>query len=240
MAGKKSVAPRPRKDSAPGKRNTAEAILEAAERLCATRGIEAMSIRDVAAAVGVTLPVIYHHFGSRANLIRALVIHRFSEVGAEYGQLVSMLETQKSPAVRDILRAALQPVNQWRRPGREFSLRFYALALVSPSPEVRDTLDIGVRGYHPIVALLERALPHLTHEDICWRLYFTLKLSHQNERDTSRLSVLSKGKCSGADPEEVLERTIDFAEAAFLAPPSGSSKSKTVNSARAKDRRRQK
>ncbi len=71
------------------------------------------------------------------------------------------------------------------------------LALVSPSPEVRDTLDIGVRGYHPIVTLLERALPHLGHTRIfCWRLYFTLKLSHQNERDATRLSVLSKGKCS--------------------------------------------
>jgi AcrR family transcriptional regulator len=233
------VVPRPRKDSVAGKRNTAEAILEAAERLCATHGIEAMTLRDLAAAVGVTLPVIYHHFGSRANLIRALVIHRFSEVGVEYGQLVSMLEAQKSPAVRDIIRAALQPVNQWRKPGREVALQFYALALVSPSPEVRDTLDIGVRGYHPIVTLLQRALPRLTYEDICWRLYLTLKLSHQNERDATRLSVLSKGKCSGSDPEEALERTIDFAEAAFLAPPSGASK-KSVGGVRAKQRRRRK
>lgn len=231
------MSPRPRKDAIAGKRNTAEAILEAAERLCATHGIEAMSIRDVAAAVGVTLPVIYHHFGSRANLIRAVVIHRFSEVGVEYRQLVSMLEAQKSPAVRDIIRAALQPVNQWRKPGREFALQFYALALVSPSPEVKDTLDIGVRGYHPIVALLERALPHLTYEDICWRLYFTLKLSHLNERDATRLSVLSNGKCSGSDPEEALERTIDFAEAAFLAPSSAASK-KLVEGVKGKAQRR--
>ena len=233
------MAPRPRNDAIAGKRNTAEAILEAAERLCATHSIEAMTIRDVAAAVGVTLPVIYHHFGSRANLIRALVIHRFSEVGVEYGQLVSMLEAQKSPAVRDILRAVLQPVNQWRRPGREVALQFYALALVSPSPEVVDALDTGVRGYHPIVTLLERALPHLTYKDICWRLYLTLKLSHQNERDATRLSVLSKGKCSGSDPEEALARTIDFAEAAFLAPPSGASK-KSVAGVRTKDRRQKK
>jgi AcrR family transcriptional regulator len=228
-----------KKDAVVGKRNTAEAILEAAERLCAAHGIEAMSIRDVAAAVSVTVPVIYHHFGSRANLIRALVIHRFSEVGVEYGQLVSMLEAQKSPAVRDIIRAALQPVNQWRRPGREVALQFYALALVSPSPEVRDTLDTGVRGYHPIVTLLQRALPHLSYEDVCWRLYLTLKLSHQNERDATRLSVLSKGKCSGSDPEEALERTIDFAEAAFMAPPSRASK-KSVDSAGTKERRRRK
>ena len=229
----------PRINAQAGKRNTAERILEAAERLCATHGIEGMTIRDVAAAVGVTLPVLYHHFGSRGNLIRALVIHRFGEAGVEYGHLVSRLEAQQSPAVRDIIRAVLQPVNQWRRPGREIALQFYALALVSPTPEVIDALDSGVLGYHPIVTLLERALPNLTYEDICWRLYLTLKLSHQNERDVTRLSVLSKGRCSGSDPEEALERTINFAEAAFLAPPSGPSK-KLGDRVRTKDRRRQK
>jgi AcrR family transcriptional regulator len=215
-----------RKKPSAGKRNTAETILAVAENLCATHGIEAMSIRDVAAAAGVSIPVIYHHFGSRSELIRALVIHRFSEIGPEYLQLLEALEAQKSPSVRDIIRAVLQPVNQWRQPGREMSLQFYALALVCPLPEVKDTLDTGVAGFHRIVTLLERALPQLTTEEICWRLYFTLKLSHQTTWDVARLSLLSKGLCDGSDPDETLRRNIAFAEAAFLAPPSSSPKKK--------------
>jgi hypothetical protein len=118
--------------------------------------------------------------------------------------------------LREIIRAVLQPVNQWRRPGREASLQFYAQALVCPLPEVKETLDVGVAGFYRVVALLQRALPHLTHEDICWRLCFTIKLSHMNAWDAARLSVLSKGDCNGTDADEALERSISFAEAAFL------------------------
>ena len=213
---KRRAAGRPR--ATPGQRDTAAAILEAAERLCATHGIEAMTIRDVASAVGVSIPVIYHHFGSRSNLLRAIVINRFSEIGGEYLRLLTTLEAQPSPKVRDIVRAVLQPVNQWRQPGREAALQFYALALVCPLPEVKDTLDAGVAGFHRIVALLQHALPHLTHEDICWRLYFTIKLSHQTEWDAKRLDLLSDGQCHGSDPDEALARAIAFAEAALLAP----------------------
>ena len=177
-----------------------------------------MSIRDVAAAVGVSIPVIYHHYGSRGNLLRAICLNRFGEIGAEYQQMLATLEAQESPAVADIIRAVLQPVNQWRRPGRESSLQFYALALVCPLPEVKNMLDAGVAGFHRPVALLQRTLPHLTHEEISWRLYFTLKLSHQNAWDAARLTLLSNGSCNGSDPDEALERAIAFGQAAFLAP----------------------
>jgi len=139
----------PKTKTAAGKRNTAEAILEAGERLCAEHGIEAMSIRDVAAAVGVSIPVIYHHYGSRSNLLRAICLNRFGEISAEYQQMLATLEAQQTPSVADIIRAVLQPVNQWRMPGREYSLQFYALALVCPLPEVKDMLDAGVAGLQP-------------------------------------------------------------------------------------------
>jgi AcrR family transcriptional regulator len=183
-----------------------------------------MSIRDVAAAVGVSIPVIYHHYGSRSNLLRAICLNRFGEIGGEYQQMLAMLEAQQTPSVADIIRAVLQPVNQWRKPGRESSLQFYALALVCPLPEVKDMLDAGVAGFHRPVALLQRALPHLTHEEICWRLYFTLKLSHQTAWDAVRLTLLSNGSCDGSDPDEALARAIAFGEAGFLAPPSRSPK----------------
>ena len=200
------------------RRNTAEAILEAAERLCAQNGIEAMSIRDVAAAVGISVPVIYHHYGSRGNLLRSICLHRFGEIASEYRQLLATLEAQESPTVRDIIRCVLQPVNHWRRPGREVALQFYALALVCPVAEVKEILDAGVANYHRPVALLQRALPHLSHEEICWRLYFTLKLSHLNAWDASRLAVLSDGRCDASDPDDALTRAVAFAESAFLAP----------------------
>jgi AcrR family transcriptional regulator len=193
-------------------------ILEAAERLCAMHGIEAVSIRHIAAEARVSIPVIYHHYKSRDNLIRAIVHARFSEIADEYQQRLAALESQAAPSVRDIVRAVLQPINQWRKPGREASLQFYALALVCPLPEVREALDAGVMGFRPIVALLKRALPHLTHEDICWRLHFTIKISQETHWDGARLKILSGGACNGDDPDEALARALAFAESAFIAP----------------------
>src|SRR5262249_36548982 len=163
-----------------------------AERLCATHGIEAVSIRDVASEAGVSIPVIYHYYKSRTNLLRAILVARFGEISGEYDRLLTELETAKAPAVRDILRAVLEPINQWRKPGREASLQFYALAIVSPVPEVKEALDAGVVGFRRVVGLLQRALPNLTHDDICWRLHFTIKLSHQTRWDAARLAILSE------------------------------------------------
>lgn len=50
-----------------------EGILEAALPRFAERGYAGTSIRELAAAAGVTNPVLYYHFGSKAGLFRVLV-----------------------------------------------------------------------------------------------------------------------------------------------------------------------
>jgi AcrR family transcriptional regulator len=217
LLGTKKVATRTQTLKRKG--GTAESILEAAERLCAMHGIEAVSIRHIAAEAHVSIPVIYHHYKSKANLLRTIVQTRFSEIAGEYRQLVAALESQVSPTVSDIIRAVHQPINQWRRPGREVSLQFYALALVCPLPEIKDAVDARAAGFLPIVALLQRALPHLTREEICWRLHFTIKISQETHWDVERLGILSGGACNARDPDEALARGIAFVEAAFMAPP---------------------
>src|SRR5262245_66530593 len=47
-------------------------ILDAAERLLAAGGPEAIRLQDIARDVGISHPAILHHFGSRDGLTRAL------------------------------------------------------------------------------------------------------------------------------------------------------------------------
>ena len=51
----------------------AEQIAVAAVRLFATRGYDATSVREIAAAAGVTKPTLYYHFGSKEGLATALI-----------------------------------------------------------------------------------------------------------------------------------------------------------------------
>lgn len=48
-------------------------LLDAALTLFAERGYEATSVRTILEAVGVTAPVLYHHFGSKKQLFEQLV-----------------------------------------------------------------------------------------------------------------------------------------------------------------------
>ncbi|MFI7501657.1 TetR/AcrR family transcriptional regulator [Streptomyces sp. NPDC049687] len=56
-----------------------ERMLAAAFEIATRDGVDAVSTRAVCAAAGVQAPSLYHHFGDRAGLIRAVVDIAFEE-----------------------------------------------------------------------------------------------------------------------------------------------------------------
>ncbi len=50
-------------------------LIEIGRGLFAIRGLDGTTIEEVAAAAGVSKPVIYEHFGSKEGLIRSLIAH---------------------------------------------------------------------------------------------------------------------------------------------------------------------
>jgi AcrR family transcriptional regulator len=57
---------------------TAEALLEAAERIVGTEGLDALSVRRVAFEVGTTTRAVYSLFGSKDGLVSALGTRAFT------------------------------------------------------------------------------------------------------------------------------------------------------------------
>ncbi|MEM7305301.1 MAG: TetR/AcrR family transcriptional regulator [Planctomycetota bacterium] len=68
---------------------TRATILEATRRLSVTEGFRAITMRKVAAEVGLTAPAIYRHFASKGELIEALLEEAR---GAFLGYLTQALE----------------------------------------------------------------------------------------------------------------------------------------------------
>ncbi len=93
---------RPRTAAAPRRRRSAEdakrAILDAAEARFAARGPAGIRLQEIAADVGVSHPAILHHFGSREDLMRA-VIER--ALGALRADVLSTL-TSSDPSEIDV------------------------------------------------------------------------------------------------------------------------------------------
>ena len=65
-------------------RSSAPDILVAVWQVIATRGIDAVSFRSVAAAAGVSVGRIQHHFPTRTGLIRAAARHMIDSASAAF------------------------------------------------------------------------------------------------------------------------------------------------------------
>jgi len=198
----------------------ATVILEAAERLCGERGLEAVSVREIAAEAGVNLSAINYYFGSRINLLVTIFKTRVAELDEERRALLGTAALAPTPDLREVLRAVLMPLARWRnaQSNRRAALQFICRALTTAEPELKSLIDSGVVGFRDVVLLLQRALPQLSFEELCWRFHFMMSIEHMNFWDVGRLQLLSDGKCRSDDLNESLERAVDFAAAGFMAP----------------------
>jgi len=73
-----------------------EQLVEAALAAAVASGLDAVSIRVVCSAVGVQAPTLYHYFGDRAGLVRAVVDRAFEVYFAGKGALELAVSTPES------------------------------------------------------------------------------------------------------------------------------------------------
>jgi len=96
-AGKRSKAPR--QATRPARRRdgqkTEDAILNAAETLFAKRGFDAVSTKQLAAAAGVAIGAVYHHFPSKEDLYAAVTRRAFAARSMPPNELI---EAKEPPA----------------------------------------------------------------------------------------------------------------------------------------------
>jgi TetR/AcrR family transcriptional regulator len=83
--------------------DTRDDLLDQALRLFAHRGVDAVGVQEVVEAAGVTKPTLYHYFGSKEGLVKALVDRGFDiletvldQVGPYDRDLPHYLERQAS------------------------------------------------------------------------------------------------------------------------------------------------
>jgi AcrR family transcriptional regulator len=74
-------------------------LMEVAERLFATKGIEAVTLREIQQAAGQSnTSVIRYHFGSRDGLIRSLIAHRQHGLGADRQEMLARMRDEGKEA----------------------------------------------------------------------------------------------------------------------------------------------
>lgn len=73
--------------------NTRLTVIEQASRLYAEKGYDGVSMRDIAAATGITPASLYHHFSDKEQLVRESLAYVFSQRAAPLETLLTSNQT---------------------------------------------------------------------------------------------------------------------------------------------------
>src|SRR5689334_14589066 len=95
--------------------DTKQRILDAAERLIGEQGFAGTSLRQIIAEAGVNLAAVHYHFGSKEELLHALVQRKVGPVNEKRLELldrqVAAARGKPVPVVK-VLRAFLEPMGE--------------------------------------------------------------------------------------------------------------------------------
>jgi AcrR family transcriptional regulator len=206
-------------------RATQAALMRAAEKLIARKGIENVTLREIVTAAGQkNESALQYHFGNLNGLIRALHASREAEIqGRREALLADLLTETATPSLRQICRVMVRPAFELARSNPDF--RRYVQAFghdITLADESALTL-INRKGGRSIAqtgSLLRAALPHLDEAAFRRRMDAALRfvaasMVHQARR---------RNGFRGAEGEIFFASLIDALEGLLGAPESAETK----------------
>ena len=184
-----------------------ERILEAATRLFAEKGYEAVTTAEIAEAAEVGVGTLFRYAGSKAELLVAVMNSRFAE-GIEAG----LSEAAEGRAMAESIIAILRPFVEESMTHPENMLAYEREALFG-SVEHREKATSSVSRVEQAilqVMLLHRARPRdpsADLEDIAHTIYAVLYLD---------IVKVTTGRSAMADLPARVRRSVDFLTGALL------------------------
>jgi AcrR family transcriptional regulator len=205
--------------------DTKTRILDAAERLFVEHGFEATSLRSLTSAAGVNLAAVNYHFGSKEELFQAVLTRRLDPMNQERIDLLGRIEREaggRALSCEKILFAMLIPAlklaRDEKRGGKNF-LRLLGRAYADPAPFIRHFLSdqyAGMIGRYKEAFL--KALPHLSRQELTWRLHFVMGALSYTLAGTDALKLFAEATSTTNNDELLLQRLAPFLVAGLKAP----------------------
>lgn len=214
--------PRARNHKARVREASMERILDAAEHLFAEFGYHGVTLKDVAARVGVSSTLIHYHFNGKESIYEA-VWARKAPISArnrleamrlyaeEAGDKVTV-EGALHAWIDTDLNVQIDDAEQW-------------LAFGKIAAQANSATDWGAgkmtKYFNPValalIDLLKKAMPDCDEETIFWGYHFVSGAMTHNMARTGRLDELSHGLCSSNDFESIKRHMATFMAAGFHA-----------------------
>ena len=204
-----------------------ERILDAAEQLFAEFGYHGVTLKDVAARVGVSSTLIHYHFAGKESLFEAVWARR-APISAR-NRLEAMRryaeEVGDKVTVEGALHAWIDTDLNVQIDDSEHWIAFGKITAQANSAAGWGAEKM-TRYFNPVVLalidLLKRAMPECDEETIFWGYHFVSGAMTHNMARTGRLDELSHGLCSSDDFVSIRRHMARFMAAGFEAICRGS------------------
>lgn len=205
---------------APALSKTKLEILDAAERLFATHGFKATSLRAITTEAQANLAAVNYHFSSKDALILAVLRRRIQPLNQERLALLERFGNEaggEALPVEKILEALFRPpiesVARGAKGGRYF-MRLVTQCLAEPGaylqPLIEEEFAEKNQKFHTAI---KRSMPRLSDEEVYWRLHFAIGVFLHAIANARVLELASGGRCRVTSVEETLRKIISFCSA---------------------------
>lgn len=168
-----------------------DAILDAAERLFAERGIDAVSLRTINAEAGYSVAALHYHFATRDGLVKALLARAQPRMFEERARMIAQLSQEADPPLEGIVAALVLPLTAGMLEDFAASiakLRFLVRLSFDRSPYLARTIEESFALFRP---LLRRALPDVDERVLTQRWHFAADLAQHALANALEVCVLS-------------------------------------------------
>jgi AcrR family transcriptional regulator len=211
-------------DAEAGTGGVRDRILSEAQSLFAEHGYAGTSTRAIAQAAGVNLAQLHYYFGAKRDLFKAAYRRGAAQVTEARRAALAAAQAEFPDGaipLERLVRAFVEPfmLNTTTPEGRA-TMQMHARLHTEPEDIGKEVLsqvyDETTLAY---TESFRRALPHLSFETICWRLYFMMGAYRYTLMRTGRLEAMSGGLCDSGDFHRALEEIVPFLAAGLRAAP---------------------
>jgi len=201
-----------------------EAILAAAEELFATRGFNAVSVRDIAQAAGANPGSVTYHFTTKDGLLLEIYRRHCGPMNHRRAELLAAARRVRDPQDRleAIVRAYVLPAFSSGSDLAGGGARFTRLRAVMSAEGNEVVRKIIAQTFddtsHAFIDAIHDSLPQIPRTEIVWRSHFLLGALYYSLVTPERVTRLSRGTAEGSDAASAIEQLVRSTVASLQAP----------------------
>jgi len=203
---------------------TRERLMDAAQELFAERGFEGVSLRDITGAAEANVAAVNYYFGSRENLIAALVERYAGPMNEKRMALLAEAERrhgEEAVPVEEVLEAFLTPMRDVIAKS-EMSERLFCKFMGRLMGERGYRLPDSVQPAFQAMAgrfasALRRAVPGLSEPLALWRMQYSFGVMANALMHGETFQQIAAGRAGDPGMDRQFRQIIDFCAAGIRA-----------------------